>query len=393
MRRLSQSPTQDSFVQNPYSFYERAHAQGPFIWWEDYELPCATTYDTVNAILRDRRFGREIPAESKQSPPAHLDPFYAVEKHSMLELEDPRHTRLRGLVLRAFISRRIKALEPEVEALCHQLVDNFDGPEIDLLPAYCQKIPIIVICRLLGVPEGMADQLLAWSNAMVGMYQARRTHDMEEAAAIASQQFADFMRQYVEERRTRPADDLITHLITAEEDGEKLSTDELITTCILLLNAGHEATVHTIGNGVKLLLEHGINRTALTQDKIDQTIEEILRFDPPLHLFTRWAYEDVEVAGHQINAGQEIGLLLASANRDPAKWDTPEIFDPTRPIHTNTAFGAGSHFCIGAPLARLELKIALPILFKRFPNLQLTQPPRYANLYHFHGLEALSVTL
>ena len=393
MQHLLQSPTKDSFVQNPYPFYKLARQSADIIWWDDYALPCATSHATVNALLRDRRFGREVPANSKQPIPDHLVAFYAVEEHSMLELEAPRHPRLRGLVLRAFTTRRITGLAPELETLCHQLIDGFDGQEIDLLSAYCQHIPVVVIRRLLGVPESMAGQLLKWSSVMVGMYQARRTRKMEDAAATASAEFSAFMRSYVDERRTKPADDLITHLIQAEQDGERLNTDELITTCILLLNAGHEATVHTMGNGVKLLLEQQTDRACLSAENIDRTVEEILRYDPPLHLFTRWAYQDVEIAGHTISAGQEVGLLLASANRDGTVWDNPDIFDPLRPQKTNTAFGAGTHFCIGAALARLELKIALRVLFDRLPDLHLVGEPRYANLYHFHGLEALRVAI
>lgn len=310
----------------------------------------------------------------------------------MLELEPPRHTRLRGLVLRAFTNRRIRALAPEIEALCHELADGIPEQEFDLLLAYAQRVPVIVIARLLGVPETMSDQLLAWSNAMVAVYQARRTRDVEIAAASAAADFATFMRGYVEERRTRPADDLITHLIAAEEAGEKLTTDELITTCILLLNAGHEATVHTIGNGVKALLEAGSPREALTTDNIAGTVEEILRFDPPLHLFTRHVYEDLELFGHRFRRGDMIGCLLGAANRDPAIWVEPARFDPFRPVQTNVSFGAGIHFCVGAPLARLELQIALPVLFERFPELRIAGQPAYADLYHFHGLLALPVT-
>ncbi len=254
MLTLSQSPTEPAFVQDPYRFYERARKGGPLFRWDDYGLVCATSAAAVGAILRDRRFGREEPEELRRPVPAHLAPFYAVEAHSMLELEPPRHTRLRSLVLRAFTSRRIAALAPEIEALSHQLIDAFPAGAFDLLPAFAQKLPVTIIARLLGVPEDRGPDLLAWSNAMVGMYQARRSRAMEDAAVAATQSFADFLRRHVESRRSQPADDLITHLIAAESEGEKLTTDELIATCILLLNAGHEATVHAIGNGVKALL-------------------------------------------------------------------------------------------------------------------------------------------
>jgi len=391
MKRLRQSPTEDDFVQNPYPFYARARKTGEIVHWENYGLPCVTSFRAVNAILRDRRFGREPPTDKRSEPPTHLAPFHAIEANSMLELEGPRHARLRGLVLRAFTSRHIRELTPQVRQLCHRLIDDFDSSETDLLPAYCRKVPIITICRLLGVPEDMADRLLAWSGAMVAMYQARRTRIEEDAAASASIEFSGFMRDHLEERRSHPSDDLITHLIAAERDGGKLSADELVSTCILLLNAGHEATVHAMGNGVKLLLESQTGPECLTSDRVGATTEEILRFDPPLHLFRRWAYEDTEIGGYRIAAGDEIGLLLASANRDETIWDESEVFDPSRPAKPNAAFGAGAHFCIGAPLARLELGIALPILFERCPSLRLSRPPRYANLFHFHGIEELRV--
>jgi unspecific monooxygenase len=393
VRTLAQSPVDPAFVQDPYPFYERARAEGPLFRWNDYDLVCTTSAAVTNAILRDRRFGREVPVEIAPDIPPHLRPFYDVEAHSMLELEAPRHTRLRSLVLRAFTSRRIAALAAEITDLSHALIDSLPSGEVDLLPAFAQKLPVIVIARLLGVPEDRAPDLLAWSNAMVGMYQARRTRATENAAAAAAAAFASFLRSYVDDRRSRPSDDLITHLIAAEEAGDRLTTDELITTCILLLNAGHEATVHTLGNGVKALIEAAASAQALSPDGVESTVEEILRFDPPLHLYTRWAYEEVEVAGHVFRRGDRIGLLLAAANRDPQAWDEPAQFWPDRPAKPNLAFGAGIHFCVGAPLARLELQIALPILFERLPGMRLAGMPRYADLYHFHGLEALRVTV
>jgi unspecific monooxygenase len=386
MQHVSQSPTDPGFVQNPYPFYARARATGDIFFWPDYGLPCATSHRAVHALLRDRRFGRECPPETATPHPPHLDAFYALETHSMLELEPPRHTRLRRLVTRAFTSARITALTPEIAGLSHALIDSLprDAP-FDLLPTFASRIPVIVICRLLGVPEARADQLLNWSHAMVAMYQANRRPDTEAAAATAAGEFAAFMRSYVDLRRSDPRDDLITQLIAAEEAGDKLSTDELITTCILLLNAGHEATVHALANAVKCLLEH--NKPAITPG----CIEETLRFDPPLHMFTRYAYEDVSVFGHSFQRGDQVGLLLAAAGRDPALWPDPDRFDPTRPITTHHAFGGGLHFCVGAPLARLELATALPILFDRLPGLHLAEPPTYADSYHFHGLTRLMV--
>lgn len=392
MKRLSQSPTDPDFVQNPYVFYDRARTEGSLVFWGDYDMPCATRYAVTMALFKDRRFGRECPPEFAPDIPDRLRPFYDIEAHSMLELDGPVHKRLRSLVLRAFTSRRIAELAPEIETLCHELIDAFPEGGVDLLDAYCTRVPVVVICRLLGVPEEMADDLLKWSNAMVSMYQARRTRAIEDAAMQASTEFRDFMIRYVDERRNTPGDDLITSLIEAEEGGEKLSTDELITTCILLLNAGHEATVHSLGIAVKTLLEQGTDLSYLGEDKIDATIEECLRFDPPLHMFTRYAYEEVEVAGHTFQRGDQVALLLGAANRDEGKWEEADRFNPDRPVATNVAFGSGVHFCVGAPLARLEMKIALPILFERLPDLKLDGLPQYGDVYHFHGLTGLKVT-
>ncbi|MEY4983247.1 MAG: hypothetical protein RIR62_1513, partial [Pseudomonadota bacterium] len=220
MQTLTQSPTEPAFVQDPYPFYDRARAAGPFFQWAEYGLTCTPNAAAVNAILRDRRFGREAPPEKALPVPDHLRPFYAVEAHSMLELEPPRHTRLRSLVLRAFTSRRIAALEPEIRQLSHDLIDARPAGEFDLIRHFGQRLPVIIIARLLGVPEAMADDLLAWSNAMVGMYQAGRTRAMEDRAVAATEGFVAFLRGYVEARRADPRDDLITHLIAAEADGE-----------------------------------------------------------------------------------------------------------------------------------------------------------------------------
>jgi unspecific monooxygenase len=391
MQTLTQSPLDADFVQNPYPFYDRVRAAGPFVQWADYKMPVSARASVVGAALRDRRLGRETPAEHARPTPPHLEPFYALERHSMLELEAPRHTRLRRLVVRAFTSGRIAALAPDITALCHRLIDDMPAGSGDLLDHFAKPLPVIVIARLLGVPETDAPDLLAWSNAMVQMYQARRDDALEAEAAQAAQEFTDYLSALIERRRKAPGNDLLSDLIAVEEDGTHLSRDELIATVVLLLNAGHEATVHSIGNGVKTLLEQRIAPDFLDEDHVDGTLEEILRFDPPLHLFTRWAYEDIELQGETIRAGGQIGLLLAGANRDPDTWDSPEAFHPRRPVKTNFSFGAGAHFCIGAPLARLEMRIALPLLFKRLPAMTLAQPPLYGDVYHFHGLERLEL--
>lgn len=389
---LSQSPGEPDFVQDPYPFYDRARAAGPLFFWDDYAMVASADHAVVAKLLKDRRFGREIPAETADPIPDHLTPFYDREAHSMLELEPPRHTRLRGLVVRAFTSRAIDSLSAGIRTLCHGLIDAFPANEpFDLLEAYARPLPAMTIARLLGVPEADWRQLIHWSNAMVGMYQATRTRADEDAAVAATLAFTDYIREQITAKRQAPADDLLSRLIAVEEAGERLSTDELITTAILILNAGHEATVHTMGNGVRTLL--GLPRQPVTP----ALVEEVLRHDPPLHMFTRWAYEPVEMHGHRFERGDQVACLLGAANRDPAVFADPARFDATRfaaglSPSLNLAFGAGIHFCVGAPLARLELRIALECLFERCPELALASPPRFADIYHFHGLEALMVT-
>jgi len=388
MQRFTQDPREPGFVQNPYPAYDRARAAGEIVWWDDYKMAAAVSHAAVSTVLKSRSMGR-VPLEPIRTPD-HARAFYEIEAHSMLELEPPRHTRLRSLVLRAFTGRRIRELAPEITALSTELVSALPSEPFNLLREFAQPLPVRIIARLLGVPEEMAPDLLRWSNTMVAIYQTGRSVSVEKAAAAAAQEFAGFLRGYIDKRRSQPADDLITHLIAAEEDGEKLSTDELISTCVLLLNAGHEATVHTMGNGVAGLLAHDLVRpeTVVTE----ALIEEIMRYDPPLHIFTRWVYEDTEIAGIPLARGDQIACVLGAANRDPAAFADPHRFDPERYPKTQIAFGAGLHFCVGAPLARLELRIGLSILLHACPNLRLTAPPRYGNTYHFHGLEALWVS-
>ncbi len=387
MQRMSQSPTDPAFVQDPYPFYDRLRAAGPLVWWDDYAMPVAASHAVVSALLRDKRFGREDPAPP--SRPAHQAAFWAIEDHSMLEAEPPRHTRLRAQVLRAFTSRRVGALIPEIEALAAELANALprEGP-FDLLDAYARPLPVRVIARLLGVPEEDAPQLLAWSNAMVGMYQARRTRAHENAAAKAAAEFADYLHEIFRTKRMRGADDLISHLLAVSEDG-RLSPEEVTATCILLLNAGHEATVHTLGNAVAGLIEADLWGAPVN----DALVEEVLRHNPPLHMFTRFATQDIEVFDHRFARGDQVGLLLAAANRDPAVHPNPARLKPTRypDAAAPLSFGAGIHFCLGAPLARLELRIGLSALAQTHPALRVTETTSYANIYHFRGFSRLEV--
>ena len=395
-RSVDLDPRDTQFVQNPYPAYHAIRAATPVFKWEQYGHWCCAAYADVNGLLHDRRFGRQILHVATREElgwpetPEHLKPFYAFEQHSLLELEPPVHTRLRGLVSRAFLSRQVERLRPEIANLCNRLADQLDGkPEADLLTAYAIPIPVAVICDLLGAPIEMAQQFLSWSNDMVAMYQARRDRVIEDKAVAATLAFSSFMRDLIRERRGKGGDNLLMELIRAESEQGKLSEDELVTTAILMLNAGHEATVHALGNGIKALIEQEAR-----EDIGAGHVEEIMRCDAPLHMFTRYALEDLEWNGLKLKKGETIGLLLGAANRDPSRFPEPDRFLPSREnAAQNVSFGAGIHFCIGAPLARLEMEVALPILFRRLPHLRLAGPPVYRDAYHFHGLERLQATL
>ncbi|PLP61269.1 cytochrome P450 [Mesorhizobium loti] len=399
-RHVGLDPHEPAFVQAPYEAYAWLHANSPAFYWKEFGFWCLGGYDTVNGLLRDRRFGRQNPAGIPDSrgldqDRSHLAAFDAVEANSMLELEPPVHTRLRTLVNRAFVSRQVERLRPRVEALANELIDRFEpGKPVDLLQAYAAPLPITIIAEMLGVPVEMGPQLLDWSHQMVAMYMHGRTRETEDTANRAAREFGDFLRGYVAERRKQPGDDLLSLLISAQEDGQKLSEDELVSSTILLLNAGHEATVHQTGNAVRTILEQGGDprRFFTSPEATAATVEECLRYDAPLHMFTRYAYQELEVVPEvTIKPSEQVGLLLGMANRDPSAFVGSGAFNPERGDQKNVSFGAGIHFCIGAPLARLELQVSLRTLFERLPMLQFAEEPRFRDTYHFHGLERLSV--
>ena len=391
---FSQDPRDEDFVQNPYPAYDRMRDLGGRVFWEQYGHWCFARHDDVSVLLRDRRFGRQIlHVASRQElgwpePDPRLAPFEAMERHSLLELEPPDHTRLRALVTRAFVSRAVERMRPRIAAFANGLIDRFEKDQrVELIEAYATPVPVLVITELLGVPPEKSADLLDWSHRMVAMYQFGRTWQTGESAVSATTAFVSYLRGLVAERRRRPLDDLISSLIAAENEGGKLTEDELISTVILLLNAGHEATVHAIANGVKALIEAGsppITDKGLAAD-------ELLRFDAPLHLFTRYVLEDLEFQGIPLKKGDKVGLLLGAANRDPERFANPNTLNVTRQPNPHVSFGAGIHFCIGAPLARAELDIAMPLLFERLPGLRLANPPKYRDTYHFHGLERLEL--
>ena len=390
---VDQSPIEENFVQNPYIFYRQILKRGGVCFWKNYDQKAFFDFDTINKIFKDKRFGRELPKGLEQTNKNNLSDFYRIENNSMLELEGKRHSRLRGLVLRAFTTKNIQRISKDIDTLCGNLLDQMNENEIDLIESYAKQVPVITIARLLGIPEEMSDQLLKWSNSMVAVYQADISETTKSIANQSSREFFEYIEKYVAERRYKPANDLITHLINAEQDNEKLKFDELVSTCILLLNAGHEATVHTIGNGINALLSNKIDCHLFEGKDWHNVVEEILRYDPPLHIFTRFAYEDLTIDDIDILHGEKISLVIGASGQDMRRWDNPSAFMPNRRPITNNSFGAGTHFCLGAPLARLEINLALKNLFGKKSRIEILKKPEYANIYHFHGLKSLNVEM
>ncbi|RUM05530.1 cytochrome P450 [Rhizobium chutanense] len=399
-RHVSLDARNPGFYSNPNAVYAALHAHCPTFYWGEQKQWFFTGYDHVNGLLRDRRFGRQILHIASREelglaePMPHLASFDLSERYSLLELEPPEHTRLRTLVNRAFVSRHVEKMKPELAELANRLIDGFaEKGEVELLSAFADIIPVTMIARMIGIPEEMGPQLLAWSHAYVRMYMFGRTRAQEDEAERAAKEFSDYVRTVIAERRAIPRDDLLTHMIHTEHKGQYLSEEELISTTIVLLNAGHEATVHQIGNSVRTILDSGWDPAELFRDEAttERTVEETLRICAPVHIFQRWALEPAEIDGVSFQRGDKVSLILAAANLDPAKFTDPLTFRPDRNEAANLSFGAGIHFCIGAPLARLELNVVLPILFARLAGLRLAKTPVVKDVYHFHGLDRLDL--
>ncbi len=406
--RLKLDPRDPEFYNNPYPYYHAIRERTPVAYWENFSIWAYVNHDDVSALLRDRRFGRQIThLKSREAlgwAPIRdeLKPFYDIDDLQMLQLEPPDHTRLRNLVQKSFMSRQIESMRPRLALLCDGLIDEMLAQgNPNFLEAYATPIPVIAIAQLLGVPVEMKDWLLKWSHMMVQMYMLGRTPEQELQAVQASKEFVAYLRDLVTQRRVQPAEDLITLLINAEEQGDKLSEDELIASCILLLNAGHEATVNVIGNGTRALLTHPEQWRKLVEANapaslVQSAAEEMMRWDPPLHYFHRWVLqEELEYRGRHYKFGDTIAVMLGAANRDPDRFANPDVFDITRPVEANphVSFGGGIHFCVGAPLARLEMQVALERLVQRVPGLSMLEdgPAVYRNAFGFHGLETFQV--
>jgi len=394
------------FLQDPYPTLNAVREQTPiFRQAKDkngQEMWFLTRHDDVQRTLRDRRLGRtfehvltyeDVGAEP---PPNSWKPFTDLERWSLLQLEPPEHTRIRALLSREFTPKRVMGLQPGMVEIVDQLLNEADPADFDVLSDLAQPFSLLVMCELLGAPFEDRDLLLDWSHRMVKMYELTTSEDETQSAIDASSEFAAWTRDLIAERRNRPGDDLVSGLATVDTEDGKLSDDEIVSTVVLLLNAGHEATVNTLGNGLTALLQHPGEFGRIASDEVSakSAVEELFRYDSPLQLFERWVLADeYEVAGQRIPKGDKIAMLFGSANRDPRKWEDPDTFDVSRGDPTHVTFGWGLHHCIGAPLARLEVATVLDRFTSRFPDAQLTMDPVRHRAFVIHGYERVSVTL
>ncbi|WP_148614100.1 cytochrome P450 [Nocardioides rubriscoriae] len=366
------------FVADPYRFLAQERARHAVAWHERTGVYLAFTHEAVGAVLRERRLGR---IWRDREPAAALEPFNLLHRNQMMENEPPDHARLRRPVARAFNRGHVERLRPRVRALAATLLDEVDPAGFDLVGDFAETLPVLVIAELLGVPASHAGDLRRWSQAIVGMYEVAPDHEVQAAAVAAATDFAALVRELLAERRERPRDDLMSDLA-----GTELSDDEVVAAVVLLLNAGHEASVNVFGNGCVAALRRG-----LRPGDVALAVEEMLRFDSALQLFERTATDDVEVAGVLIRAGQKIAALLGSANRDPEVFERPDEMLLDRDPNPHVAFGAGVHFCLGAPLARMELTESLTALHATYPGLELRSEPESRGTFVLRGYRSVPV--
>lgn len=362
-----------------------------------------TRFADVHAALRDRRLGRAYTHLYTHAELGHPEPdprwadFHEHESWSLLCLEPPDHTRLRRLVSKVFTPSSIATLQPRIEALSSELLDRCaDRGSFDLIADYAQPFSVAVICSMLGVPVEDTQRLLDWSHAIVKMYEMSATEETKVAANDAAREYIAYTRELIADKRRRPDELLVSALVGVEDAGDTLTEAEIVSTTMVLLEAGHEATVNTLGNGVRALMHHRDQWDRLVAGEVAPAtaVEELLRWDAPLHMFERWVLQpDVEIAGQRLEVGDEIAMLFGAAQRDPRRFDNPDAFDVGRGDAGHIGFGGGLHFCIGAPLARAEVAQSLDGLVRRFPDLRLTAEPTYHPTFVIRGLTGLHVAV
>lgn len=377
--------TAAAVVADPYPSFARERREGAVAWHEQSGRYLTFDHATASAVLRDRRLGRPW---TDREPNERFEPFNLLHRHQMMENEPPAHTRLRRLVVKAFNRGHVERLRPRVRELAAQLLSAVDPSGFDVVGEYAEPLPVLVIAELLGVPTGLAPRLRAWSQAIVRMYEVAPTPDRQDQAVRAASEFADAIRELARSRAADPRDDLVSDLVAAQDGEARLTEDEVVASAVLLLNAGHEASVNVFGNGLVAVLRQDARPTP---QQVPTCVEEMLRFDSALQLFERTATEPVPVGDVTVEAGQRVAVLLGAANRDPAVFADPDTFRPDRDPNPHLAFGAGLHFCVGATLARMELVESLALLLRRLPDLALVDEPVSRGTFVLRGYRSVVV--
>jgi len=394
-------PDDPDFIADPYPLLNELREATPLFLNERTGQWMLTRFADVNATLRDRRLGRQYThlyshaALGRPEPDERWSAFHQHEQWSLLCLEPPDHTRIRRLVSKVFTPKAVATLRPAVERFSAELLDSCrELGEFELLADYAQPFSVAVICSMLGVPRSDTRLLLDWSHAIVKMYELSPPDHVKAAANAAAAEYIEYTKALIAEKKRTPDGLLVAELAAVEDDGDRLTVDEIVSTTMVLLEAGHEATVNTLGNGMRALLKHRSewNRVVTGEVAARTAVEEVLRWDAPLQLFERWVLEPgVEIAGQAMEVGQEVAMLFGAAERDPRRFTDPDRFDIGRGDAAHIAFGGGIHFCVGAPLARQEIEVALAGIADRFPALQLVEEPRYQPSFVIRGLDALHV--
>ena len=385
MRSTSLDLTAPALVADPYPAFADERRRGPVAWHERSGSLLTFDHACAGAVLRDRRFGR---LWNDRQPADRFEPFNLLHRHQMMENEPPVHTRLRRLVTGAFNRGHVERLRPRVRELAARLLDAVDPAGFDVVGEYAEPLPVLVIAELLGVPTGLTPELRAWSQAIVRMYEVEPSEDVQDAAVRAATDFAGVIRELARSRAADPRDDLVSDLVAAQDGAARLTEDEVVASAVLLLNAGHEASVNVFGNGLVAMLRQ---RARPTESQVPTCVEEMLRFDSALQLFERTATEAVTVGDALVEPGQRVAVLLGAANRDPAVFADPDTFRPARDPNPHLAFGAGLHFCVGAPLARMELVESLGLLLRRLPDLRLAGDPVPRGTFVLRGYRSVAV--
>ncbi len=390
-----------SFISNPYPVLNDLREATPVFRNERTGQWTLTRFSDVYETLRDRRLGRSYShlyshaQLGRDEPDARWPEFLQHEQWSLLCLEPPDHTRIRRLVAKVFTPKAVTALRPRIEGFSDELLDHCrDLGSFDLLSDYAQPYSVAVICSMLGVPRSDTRLLLDWSHAIVKMYELSTTDTVRAAANTAAAEYIAYTKKLIATKRAQPDGLLVSELVRVEDEGDVLTEDEIVSTTMVLVEAGHEATVNTLGNGMRAMLKHDGQWQRVVGGEVTAKIavEEMLRWDSPLHLFERWVLEEgVEIAGQPMKVGDEVAMLFGAAQRDPRRFDEPDRFDIGRGDTAHIGFGGGIHFCVGAPLARQEIESSVAGLARRFPELKLAQEPTYHPNFVIRGLTALQL--